>query len=110
MPYKCEKDSIPFELKRSSKISLKDKELLIEMRKKFGTSYAKLGKEFGVSKSLAIFIVNPERAKRNYQLRVARGGSKLYYNKEKHTEAIREYRRRKKKLSDEGKLIIKEGE
>ena len=50
---------------------------------------------FNVSRRLIIFIVYPERLKKNKQDRRDRGGSKIYYKKEVHTEAIRSYRRYK---------------
>lgn len=50
---------------------------------------------FNVSRRLIVFIVFPERLERNYQCRLDNGGSKIYYNREKHNEAIKKYRRYK---------------
>ncbi len=69
-------------------------------------SYRGLGELFGVSKSMAIYAVNPDRQKKNYALRVARGGSKQYYDKDKHTKAVREHRRYKQGLHLAGKLEV----
>ena len=109
MPYKCEKDLIPTVLKRSSKLSDADKEEMRALRNLGGEwSYNALAREFGVSKRTAYWVINPEKQKENYELRKARGGSKQYYDREKHTKAVREHRRYKKELADAGKLIIKE--
>lgn len=56
---------------------------------------------FKVNKRLIQFILFPERAKKNRELRKERGGSVIYYVKEKHTQAIREHRNYKQKLSKE---------
>ena len=105
MPYTCEKELIPPHLKRSSKLTSDDKAEMRRMYKLGGWSYSKLGSEFGVSKKTAYFAVNPDKEKENYQKRVERGGSKIYYECKKHTQSMREYRRYKKELADNGKLI-----
>jgi len=109
MPYKCEKDLIPTELKRSSKLTTADKEeIQYRYLKVGGVSQRELAREYNVSRRLIVFCIYPERQKKNYQDRVANGGSKQYYDKDKHTKAVREHRHYKKKLSDEGKLIKKD--
>jgi hypothetical protein len=40
----------------------------------------------------------PERHKKNLEYRKERGGSTIYYVKEKHTKAIREHRDYKKQV------------
>jgi hypothetical protein len=107
MPYKCEKDNIPTQLKRSSKLSEDDKEEMRRLRQLSHSdwSYNALGREFGVSKRTAYWVINPDKQKENYQKRVERGGSKQYYDREKHTNAMRDHRKYKKQLADEGKLI-----
>ncbi len=106
MPFKfeTEKKKIPIVLKKSAKLLPEDKEEMRRLYKLGGWSYRTLGIEFGVSKSMAIFAVNPERQERSYRLRVERGGSKQYYDKDKQTKAMREHRQYKKKLDDEGLL------
>ena len=106
MPYKYETEgnTIPRILKKSAKLSLDDKEEMKRIYKLGDISYKALGEQFGVSKSMAIYAVNPERQKRNYALRVARGGSKQYYDKDKHRETMKKHRRHKQKLKLEGKL------
>ncbi len=106
MPYKCTKDHIPVELKRSAKLTPEDKVEMARIYKLGGISYKDLGAQFGVSKSMAIYAVNPDRQKKNYALRVARGGSKQYYDKDKHTKAMRDHRRYKQGLHLDGKLEV----
>lgn len=105
MPYKHTEKLIPTKLKRSAKLTPDQKEEMRKMYNMGGWSYSKLGAEFGVSKSTAIYAVNPERQKHNYALRVARGGSKQYYNKEKSTIATREHRQYKQELYLKGELV-----
>ena len=57
-----------------------------------------LARMFKVNKRSIQFICYPERAERNRQLREKRGGSKKYYNREKHTEAIKSLRDYKKQI------------
>jgi hypothetical protein len=57
-----------------------------------------LAREFGVSKRMIQFIVNPqshERAKEQYKERRKDG---RYYNKKKHTKSIRKLRAKKNRL------------
>ena len=104
MPYKHTEKLIPTKLKKSAKLTQDDKDEMRKMYKMGGWSYRTLGIEFGVSKSMAIYAVNPERQKKNYALRVARGGSKIYYDKNKHTEAMKKHRQHKQELYLDGKL------
>lgn len=76
-------------------------------------SQRQLAREYGVSRRLITFIVNPEREKRNRELLNKRKAKGLYKpDRKKHTEIIREYRRYKQKLFKEGKiqLILTENE
>jgi len=105
MPYKCEKMHIPRELKKTTKLSPEDKE---EIRYRYlkigGVSQRELAREYGVSRRLIVFCIYPERQEKNYQARVDRGGSKIYYNKSKHTEAMKKHRQYKYELYKKGKL------
>ena len=65
---------------------------------KQGLSQRKLAKAYGVSRRLITFILDPEKAKKNRETRQAKGGSKFYYNKEKHTKATKKHRDYKKEL------------
>lgn len=106
MPYKFETDkkTIPKHLKRSAKLTDDDKLEMAKMYKDGGWSYRTLGLEFGVSKRMAYFAVNPEKQKENYQRRVERGGSAQYYDKDKQTIATRVHRQYKQELSLKGVL------
>ena len=104
MPYKNIEKLIPTKLKKSAKLTQEDKDEMRKMYKMGGWSYRTLGIEFGVSKSMAIYAVNPERQKKNYALRVARGGSKQYYDKDKHTKAMKKHRQYKQELYLKGEL------
>ena len=104
MPYKHIEKKIPTKLKRSAKLAPKQKEE-IRYLEVGGISQRALAREYNVSRRLIVFCIYPERQKANYQERVARGGSKQYYDKEKHTEAMRKHRHYKQKLYLEGKLL-----
>lgn len=70
-------------------------------------SQRRLAREYGVSRRLITFIVNPEREKRNRELLNKRKAKGLYKpDRKKHTEIIREYRRYKQKLFKEGKIQL----
>lgn len=84
-------------LKRSAKLLDCQRERIVSLHSE-GSSITGLGKMFKVNKRLIQFIIFPERQKKNLELREQRGGSKAYYNKEKHTIAVREHRDYKKKL------------
>lgn len=86
----------PF-LKRNCKLIPCQKEMVKHWYNN-GTSITQLAKNFRVSKRLIQFILFPERKDKNYANRVLKGGSKVYYIKEKHTKAIREHRQYKKKI------------
>jgi transposase-like protein len=104
MPYKHIKYKIPTKLKRSAKLSPEDKRYIIELYKSGEFSKRGLAREFGVSPRTIDFTLNPEKRIQNYQLRVARGGSKQYYDKDKHTKTIREHRKYKQSLYLNNKL------
>lgn len=70
-------------------------------------SYNSLAKIYGVSKRLIIFAVHPEKRVENYKLRVERGGSKQYYNKDAWRAVQKEHRGYIKKLVLEGKILDK---
>lgn len=60
-------------------------------------SYRKTAKLYGVSKKIIQFIIKPETKKRD-EARRKRGKVWLkYYDKDKHTLAIRKYRAKKRK-------------
>ena len=106
MPYKSEKINLPKKFDRRRKLSDLDK---IEIKKAYGKiSQRKLAKLYGVSRRLIIFIGCPEKQKENLKRRKETGGSKQYYDKDKHKKAIKKHRRYKQKLYLEGKLGVDE--
>ena len=71
-------------------------------------SQRQLACEYGISRRLVTFIVNPESEERNRQLLNERKAKGLYKpDRKKHTETIREHRRYKQKLYKEGKIQLK---
>jgi hypothetical protein len=89
LPVKNEKPYIPLprEKRRNVKLSLKQREEIVVMHKDGATVHG-LARTFSVSRRLIQFIVDPDRLKRVMEARKARGGSKLYYNKEENTQKV----------------------
>jgi transposase-like protein len=107
MPRKT--DTIPINnelLDRRVKLTQDDKKLIVWLREEEQISYQKLANRFGVSKRSIIFICRPELKEKELENRKKRGGSKFYYDKEKHTTSIREHRQYKKELNEKGLLKI----
>jgi len=102
MPYKHKDLKIYRADDRRVKLSDEDRE---EIKKLYGTiSQRKLASKYNVSRRLIIFIGCPEKYERNLKQREERGGSKIYYKKEKHTKAMKKHRQHKQKLYLDGKL------
>lgn len=97
MPYKTDKIAIndPF-LKRSCKLLPCQKEMVL-YRHTQGESIHSLSKIFKVSRRLLQFIIYPERYKKSLQDRQDRGGSTIYYQREKHNTAMKVHRQYKHK-------------
>ncbi len=108
MPQKFEKLLIAPEDDKRIKLSKEDKE---EIRYQYfevgGTSLRKLAKEYEVTKGAITYALYPERREHNYALRVARGGSKQYYDKDLNNAYSKKHREYKKELYNEGKLLEK---
>lgn len=79
------------------RLTPEDKEDIRQMRRE-GQSIRGMARLYGVSKRLIQFTVSPERLEHNYQLRLERGGSKIYYQREKHTSAMRRHRQHKREV------------
>jgi transposase InsO family protein len=106
MPRKT--DSIPINnelLDRRVKLTKAQKAEIFMNRD--GLSQRGLARLYGVSRRTIQFILDPEKKVRDLANRKARGGSKIYYDREKHTKAIREHRDYKKSLNEKGLLITK---
>ena len=89
-------------LDRRIKLTEDDKELIRWLREEEKISQQKLADQFGVSKRLIQFVLNPEKQKKNFELRQKRGGTKQYYDKDKHRDYIRDHREYKKDLFNKG--------
>jgi hypothetical protein len=98
MPYKTEKLKIdcPF-IERRTKLMPCQKEMDVYWHNK-GLSQRKIASMFNVSRRLIIFIVFPERQKKNYEARLERGGSMQYYKKEKNNEYQKKHRKYKHEI------------
>lgn len=98
MPYKTEKIYIdcPFMDKRNKLLPCQ-KEMVIHYSQ-LGYSQRKLAAMFNVSRRLIQFIVNPDSFKKNLQARQDRGGSKIYYDKDKHNESMKKHRKYKHEI------------
>ena len=97
MPYKFEttKTKLPEGKDRRVKLTAEDKEFIKALYATGNISTYKLAEEFGVSRRTIQFILDPEKKKANLERLEERGGWKVYYNKDKHTETMREHRRYK---------------
>jgi hypothetical protein len=103
MPYKHTELKIPKEHDRRIKLTDEQRN---EIKKLYGKiSQRKLAVMFNVSRRLIIFIGNPEAEKRNKECYYERGGSKVYYDKNKHTKAMKKHRQHKQELYLKNKLI-----
>jgi len=103
MPYKTEKKKLGSEfIKRNVKLLPCQKEMVVYWRNQ-GLSQRKLAKMFGCSRRLIIFIIDPEKLKKNKERREERGGWKQYYDKKKNADYQKTHRRYKHKtLKDVG--------
>lgn len=63
-----------------------------------GVSIKSLSKIFKVSKRLIQFELFPERKEKNLIDRKNRGGTSIYYDKDKHRDSTSEHRKYKEKL------------
>jgi transposase-like protein len=101
MPYLSEKAKLTSKYDHRRKLSEQDKEDIIHLHAR-GQSIHSLARDYRVSRRTVQFIIYPERMTENLRLRLERGGSTVYYNREKQTKSVREHRRYKQKLYKEG--------
>jgi transposase len=96
MPYKTDKlaYNCPF-LDNRSKLLPCQKEMVVWYKENEGMSQRKLAAKFNVSRRTIQFILDPEKLSKNKQRRAERGGSKAYYDKEKHKQSMKKHRRLK---------------
>tara|TARA_R110001606_G_C15213772_1_gene633200 strand:+ start:84 stop:398 length:315 start_codon:yes stop_codon:yes gene_type:complete len=102
MPYKHTEKKIPKPLDRRVKLTDEDRVHIFEL--KGYLSQRAIAKQYGVSRRLVQFIHDPEKHKKNLEARIARGGSKQYYDKDKWRELMKDHRRYKQQLYKNGEL------
>jgi len=88
---------------RRVKLDKSQKEEIILSHER-GAGVNELARTYEVSRRTIQFILRPEALERNKELREKRGGSKIYYDKDKNTEKMREHRNYKKELEESGLL------
>ena len=96
MPFKTEKTKLdsPFFDRRVKLLPCMRE--MIQILYAEGRSITSLSKQFNVNKRLIQFELFPERKEKNYQNRLERGGSQIYYKGgEKWAETMRTHRRHK---------------
>lgn len=103
MPYKSEKIKLPREYDKRIRFT-DEKKAKASLLYSQGESIRKIAKILEVNKRTIQFYFFPERLEKNIKLRKERGGSKIYYNKEKNTKAQREHRKYKQNLFLKGEL------
>jgi len=106
VPYKHSEKLIPRNKDRRVKLSQQDKIEIVDLYATGMFSYRVLGEMYEVSKSMCIYVVNPERRIRNYALRKARGVS-YSGSKKEWSETMKKHRQYKQELSILGKLVDK---
>lgn len=107
MPYLSSKIKIQnTKLDRRLKLTDIERLVIIKMRANTDYSFNKIAQIFSVSKRLIIFICNPESLESCKKARAERGGSKIYYNKEKNTASQKDHRNYKQALFLKGDIKL----
>jgi len=103
MPAKVDKFSInnPFQDKRSKLIPCQKERIYHMYNVQGGFSQRELAKMFGVSRRTIQFIIDPDKHKDNLNRREERGGTSVYYDRDKQREYMRTHRNNKKLLKRE---------
>jgi len=98
MPYRTDTIALvsPF-VKRSVKLLPCQKEMMHWWYKQ-GMSIRAITRMFHCSRRSVQFILFPERKAKDLQNRADRGGTKIYYKKEKHREYMKSHRKHKHKV------------
>ena len=95
MPYKSEKFVLPSKMMDKRVKLLPCQKEMISYWTERGLSQRQLAKMFNVSRRLITFIQDPSKQERNLQRRKESGGSKQYYDKEKHRKYMQDHRKSK---------------
>lgn len=106
MPYKHETDKMRIPRKKGLDKRIK---LTPEQREEIrdnvlGLSLNALASQYKVSKRTVHFIICPEKYELMLKQRKERGGSKQYYDKDKHKESMKAHRTYKTQLHKQNKL------
>jgi hypothetical protein len=98
MPYKHETTHLllPPSLDRRRKLTEEQKAQIVAS----SLSQRKLAAEFGVSRRLIQFLLNPAKLLVYRQRRAERGGWRPYYDRNDHASAVRDTRRYRQKNFD----------
>lgn len=105
MPYKSEKPGqyiAPADDRRRKLTDAQKDE--IRAQHALGASQRSLATHFGVSRRLISFILDPAKEQAAKAAYTERRKDGRYYDPAKHTAQVREHRRHKNKLYQEGKL------
>jgi transposase len=95
MPYKSEKIVLPSKMMDKRVKLLPCQKEMISYWTERGLSQRQLAKMFNVSRRLITFIQDPSKRERNLERRKESGGSKQYYDKEKHNQYMKDHRKSK---------------
>lgn len=91
-------------LDRRVKLTTAEKEVVRYLHNSGGYSQNDLALKYGVSKRTIQFTLYPEKLEENKKRRQERGGTKQYYDKDKHNQYMKTHRDYKKELNNQGKL------
>lgn len=102
MPYLSEKIKIAgTKFDRRIKLTEEQKKEIKKLSSA-GLSQRKLAKIYKVDRRLISFILNPAALEENLKRRDERGGSMVYYDKEKQSRCVKQHRRYKQELKLKG--------
>lgn len=103
MPYKAEKAGhIKPEDDKRVKLTDAQREEIRELYKLPDYSQRRLAGQFGVSRRLISFILDPKKQERQKEQYAQRRKDGRYYNKDAHTKSIREHRHHKTRAVQRG--------
>lgn len=104
MPYLSEKIKIAgTEFDRRIKLTSEDREEIVKLYSS-GLSQRKIAALYKVDRRTISFIVNPSALDENLKRRKERGGTSVYYSKDKHKNYIKQHRRYKQDLKLKGAI------
>ena len=92
-------------LDKRVKLSSTDKNEIVDLYEAGLFSQRELAKLYNVSRRTVVFVLYPERREANYAQRVARGGSKQYYDTKANTASQKAHRAYKKELLSKGDIL-----